>query len=96
MECSLSTFFLSNLMIDERQRVDHKIVQSRVDKAWSPAPRREQSPSFKTHLLKCKLRAGRGKTLYMAIEDLHEVVYGKQGVMPFKKRPRAKFLKKSS
>lgn len=33
-------------------------------------------------------------TAFMAIEDLHEVVYGKQGVMPFKKRQRAKFLKK--
>jgi len=32
-------------------------------------------------------------TAFMAIEDLHEVVYGKQGVMPFKKRPRHKFLK---
>lgn len=32
-------------------------------------------------------------TAFMAIEDLHEVVYGKQGVMPFKKRPRGKFLK---
>lgn len=31
-------------------------------------------------------------TAFMAIEDLHEVVYGKQGVMPFKKR-RSKFLK---
>jgi uncharacterized membrane-anchored protein YitT (DUF2179 family) len=34
-------------------------------------------------------------TAFMAIEDLHEVVYGKQGVMPFKKRQRGKFLKKS-
>jgi uncharacterized membrane-anchored protein YitT (DUF2179 family) len=33
-------------------------------------------------------------TAFMAIEDLHEVVYGKQGVMPFKKRPRNKLLKK--
>jgi uncharacterized membrane-anchored protein YitT (DUF2179 family) len=32
-------------------------------------------------------------TSFMAIEDLHEVVYGKQGVMPFKKRPRHKLLK---
>ncbi len=32
-------------------------------------------------------------TAFMAIEDLHEVVYGKQGVMPFKKRQRSKFLK---
>jgi uncharacterized membrane-anchored protein YitT (DUF2179 family) len=32
-------------------------------------------------------------TAFMAIEDLHEVVYGKQGVMPFKKRQRNKFLK---
>ena len=32
-------------------------------------------------------------TAFMAIEDLHEVVYGKQGVMPFKKRARPKFLK---
>ncbi len=32
-------------------------------------------------------------TAFMAIEDLHEVVYGKQGVMPFKKRPRGKFIK---
>ena len=29
-------------------------------------------------------------TAFMAIEDLHEVVYGKQGVMPFKKRQRKK------
>ncbi len=34
-------------------------------------------------------------TAFMAIEDLHEVVYGKQGIMPFKKRQRAKFFKKS-
>jgi uncharacterized membrane-anchored protein YitT (DUF2179 family) len=27
-------------------------------------------------------------TAFMAIEDLHEVVYGKQGVIPFKKRQR--------
>ena len=33
-------------------------------------------------------------TAFMAIEDLHEVVYGKQGVMPFKKRQRAKLFKK--
>lgn len=32
-------------------------------------------------------------TSFMAIEDLHEVVYGKQGVMPFKKRPRPKLVK---
>lgn len=32
-------------------------------------------------------------TAFMAIEDLHEVVYGKQGVMPFKKRQRKKLLK---
>jgi uncharacterized membrane-anchored protein YitT (DUF2179 family) len=32
-------------------------------------------------------------TAFMAIEDLHEVVYGKQGVMPFKKRARTKFIK---
>jgi uncharacterized membrane-anchored protein YitT (DUF2179 family) len=32
-------------------------------------------------------------TAFMAIEDLHEVVYGKQGVMPFKKRARNKFVK---
>lgn len=32
-------------------------------------------------------------TAFMAIEDLHEVVYGKQGVMPFKKRPRSKLIK---
>ena len=31
-------------------------------------------------------------TAFMAIEDLHEVVYGKQGVMPFKKK-RSKFVK---
>lgn len=31
-------------------------------------------------------------TAFMAIEDLHEVVYGKQGVMPFKKK-RNKFIK---
>ncbi|MGC1878216.1 MAG: YitT family protein [Rhabdochlamydiaceae bacterium] len=35
-------------------------------------------------------------TAFMAIEDLHEVVYGKQGVMPFKKRQRSKLFKKSS
>jgi len=34
-------------------------------------------------------------TAFMAIEDLHEVVYGKQGIMPFKKRQRNKFLGKS-
>lgn len=33
-------------------------------------------------------------TAFMAIEDLHEVVYGKQGIVPFKKRPRQKLLKK--
>jgi uncharacterized membrane-anchored protein YitT (DUF2179 family) len=33
-------------------------------------------------------------TAFMAIEDLHEVVYGKQGVVPFKKRQRAKLFKK--
>lgn len=33
-------------------------------------------------------------TAFMAIEDLHEVVYGKQGVFPYKKRQRGKFLKK--
>lgn len=32
-------------------------------------------------------------TAFMAIEDLHEVVYGKHGVVPFKKRQRGKFLK---
>lgn len=32
-------------------------------------------------------------TSFMAIEDLHEVVYGKQGIMPFKKRARSKLLK---
>lgn len=32
-------------------------------------------------------------TAFMAIEDLHEVVYGKQGVTPFKKRQRKKFIK---
>jgi uncharacterized membrane-anchored protein YitT (DUF2179 family) len=32
-------------------------------------------------------------TAFMAIEDLHEVVYGKQGVMPFKKRQRVKHAK---
>jgi len=32
-------------------------------------------------------------TAFMAIEDLHEVVYGKQGVMPFKKRQRSKLAK---
>jgi uncharacterized membrane-anchored protein YitT (DUF2179 family) len=32
-------------------------------------------------------------TAFMAIEDLHEVVYGKQGVIPFKKRQRNKFIK---
>src|SRR3990172_7730171 len=31
-------------------------------------------------------------TAFMAIEDLHEVVYGKQGVLPFKKR-RGKLIK---
>jgi uncharacterized membrane-anchored protein YitT (DUF2179 family) len=34
-------------------------------------------------------------TAFMAIEDLHEVVYGKQGIVPFKKRPRGKILNKS-
>lgn len=33
-------------------------------------------------------------TAFMAIEDLHEVVYGKQGVMPFKKRARKLAVKK--
>ncbi len=32
-------------------------------------------------------------TAFMAIEDLHEVVYGKHGVTPFKRRPRQKALK---
>jgi uncharacterized membrane-anchored protein YitT (DUF2179 family) len=32
-------------------------------------------------------------TAFMAIEDLHEVVYGKHGVMPFKRRQRQKFVK---
>lgn len=32
-------------------------------------------------------------TAFMAIEDLHEVVYGKQGITPFKKRQRKKFIK---
>ena len=32
-------------------------------------------------------------TAFMAIENLHEVVYGKQGVIPFKKRQRPKFFK---
>jgi len=30
---------------------------------------------------------------FMAIEDLHEVVSGKQGMMPFKRKSRQKFLK---
>lgn len=30
---------------------------------------------------------------FMAIEDLHEVVSGKQGMMPFKRKARQKFLK---
>ncbi len=34
-------------------------------------------------------------TAFMAIEDLHEVVYGKQGIVPFKKRPKGKILSKS-
>ena len=29
-------------------------------------------------------------TAFMAIEDLHEVVYGKQALVPYKKRPRRK------
>ncbi len=32
-------------------------------------------------------------TAFMAIEDLHEVVYGKQGITPFKKRQRKKLIK---
>jgi uncharacterized membrane-anchored protein YitT (DUF2179 family) len=32
-------------------------------------------------------------TAFMAIEDLHEVVYGKQTHVPFKKRQRPKFFK---
>lgn len=32
---------------------------------------------------------------FMAIEDLHEVVHGKQSVFPYKKRQRAKLAKKS-
>ncbi len=32
-------------------------------------------------------------TAFMAIEDLHEVVYGKHGVTPFKRRPRQKLIK---
>lgn len=35
-------------------------------------------------------------TAFMAIEDLHEVVYGKQAFVPYKKRPRAKLFKKKS
>ncbi|MBS0653236.1 MAG: YitT family protein, partial [Verrucomicrobia bacterium] len=31
---------------------------------------------------------------FMAIEDLHEVVYGKQAFVPYKKRPRGKLFKK--
>lgn len=34
-------------------------------------------------------------TAFMAIEDLHEVVYGKQGIVPFKKRMKGKILNKS-
>lgn len=30
---------------------------------------------------------------FMAIEDLHEVVSGKQGMVPFKRKTRQKFLK---
>ena len=33
-------------------------------------------------------------TAFMAIEDLHEVVYGKQSIVPYKKRQRPKFFKK--
>lgn len=33
-------------------------------------------------------------TAFMAIEDLHEVVYGKKGNLPFKKRPRGNLFKK--
>ncbi len=33
-------------------------------------------------------------TAFMAIEDLHEVVYGKQAFVPYKKRPRSKLFKK--
>ena len=32
-------------------------------------------------------------TAFMAIEDLHEVVSGKQGMIPFKRKARQKFLK---
>lgn len=34
-------------------------------------------------------------TAFMAIEDLHEVVYGKQGITPFKKRQRTRLFKKT-
>jgi uncharacterized membrane-anchored protein YitT (DUF2179 family) len=34
-------------------------------------------------------------TAFMAIEDLHEVVYGKHGPVPFKKRQRSRLFKKS-
>ena len=33
-------------------------------------------------------------TAFMAIEDLHEVVYGKQAFVPYKKRNRNKFFRK--
>ena len=33
-------------------------------------------------------------TAFMAIEDLHEVVYGKQAFVPYKKRPRGKLFNK--
>jgi uncharacterized membrane-anchored protein YitT (DUF2179 family) len=35
-------------------------------------------------------------TAFMAIEDLHEVVYGKHAFIPYKKRPRGKLVKRSS